>query len=122
MLSDALRNLLLHGPGRPPSHANFVRYGGTATIRAAWARHRQELIDLCEPGRRPWAYWMLELVLKQRPTEAGELRLIRQLELDRDERERAYVVRRLAEIVQAMRAGRSQSSKATERQAPPYEP
>ena len=53
MLSIEMRELLLNGPNKPPAHQyNLLRYGGTATVRAAWHRHRQELLDACEPGRR----------------------------------------------------------------------
>ena len=72
-----------------------------------WHKHRRELLDSCGPGRRPWAYWSLEKGMKFKPTgEAGELRLIRQLELYRDDAEQAYVERRLAEINEEMHARR----------------
>ena len=72
-----------------------------------WRRHREELIAACNPGHRPWAFYMLELGLPQRPAgEAGELRLIKKLELYRDDAEKAYVLERLKEITAGIRAAR----------------
>jgi hypothetical protein len=103
-LAPELRRLLMDGPH--PKDKSLLRYGGPASVRAAWARHRQELIDSCKPGRRPWGLWLLQIGVKQRPTEAGELKLIRQLELYRDEKERAYVEQRLEELVRLQRTRR----------------
>ena len=67
-----------------------------------WRRHRQELLDACPPGKPPYGYWMVEKRLKQRPAgEAGELRLIKQLDLYRDHAEREFVQKRLAIITGA---------------------
>jgi hypothetical protein len=45
-------------------------------------------------------FWMIERRLKARPAgEAGELRMIRALEIYRDDRERAFVNRRLGELL-----------------------
>ena len=108
MLSPELRALLMDGP--PPEYRDLVRYGGSATVRVAWRKHRDELLEACPPGRRPWGYWMVERWLKQRPAgEAGELRMIRTLEAYRDDAEREYVRRRLSEITAELRAGRQLS-------------
>ena len=104
-LPPALRSLLLNGPGS--SHYDPMRYGGAAVIRAAWGRHKAELIAACRPGTRPWALWRIEFGIHQKPAgEAGELRLIKKLELYRDETEKAYVLERLEEITAGIRAAR----------------
>ena len=96
MLSDEMREALLHGP--PNGYRNILRYGGAAHVRVQWARHRAELMAACPPGRRPWAYWLVELRLKTRAAgELRELRALRSLELWRDDEEREFVHRRLAE-------------------------
>ena len=49
-------------------------------------------------GRRPWAFWMIERGLShQPPGEAGQLRLIKQLDLYRDDAEKEFVRKRLAD-------------------------
>ena len=96
-LPPALRSLLLNGPG--PSHYDPLRYGGSAVVRAAWGRHKAELIASCKPGSRPWAFWRIQLGVPKPAGEAGELRAIKQLEFYRDEDERLYVERRLEELV-----------------------
>lgn len=35
-------------------------FAGDAERRAAWERHRLELLALEAPGRRPWAWWFYE--------------------------------------------------------------
>ena len=35
-------------------------FAGEAERRAAWERHRQELLALEAPDRRPWAWWFYE--------------------------------------------------------------
>ena len=103
-LPPALRSLLLNGPG--PSHYDPLRYGGSAVVRAAWGRHKAELLASCKPGCRPWALWRIQLGIPTPAGEAGELRAIKKLELYRDEDERAYVDRRLEEITADIRAAR----------------
>ena len=83
-----------------------MRYGGSAVVHAAWGRHKAELIAACKPGCRPWAFWRLQLGILKPAGEVGQLRLIRKLELYRDEDERTYVERRLAEITANIRAAR----------------
>ena len=76
-------------------------------MRVAWRKHRDELLEACPPGRRPWGYWMVERWLKQRPAgEAGELRAIRTLQAYRDDTEREIVCRRLSEITEELNARR----------------
>jgi hypothetical protein len=88
-------------------HALGLRFGGPATVRVQWMKHRVELIASCKLGHRPWAYWLIEKRLKQRPAgEAGELRAIRTLQAYRDDTERKLVHRRLAEITEEMHARR----------------
>jgi hypothetical protein len=106
MLSPELRKLLMEGPPSPADKANhLVRFGGSASLLVTWRRHRDELLEACPPGRRPWAFWMLERRLKQRPAgEAGELRTIRTLNCYRDNAERELVCRRLAAITEELHA------------------
>src|SRR6476661_5665174 len=60
-MSPELRELLLRGPvGHPPTQTTMLRYGGAAHVRAQWHRHRQQLLDACPPGRRPWGLWAIE--------------------------------------------------------------
>ena len=74
-------------------------------LLVAWRRHRAELLEACPPGRRPWAFWMIERGLSHLPAgERGELRLIRQFELYRDDAERRYVLERLAVITAELRS------------------
>ena len=48
-------------------------------------------------GRRCWAFWMIEQGLKHQPSgERGELKLIKQLDLYRDDAEKEFVQRRLS--------------------------
>ena len=89
-LPPVLRSLLLNGPWGP-SHYDPLRYGGAAVVRAAWGRHRAELIAACKPGTRPWALWRIELGIPKPAGEAGQLRAIPHLGLYRDDAERAYV-------------------------------
>ena len=68
-------------------------------------KHRVELIASCKLGHRPWAYWLIEQGLEQRPAgEAGELRMIRKLDLDRDADEKEFVQKRLAVITAELRS------------------
>ena len=63
------------------------------------------LCAACPPGRRPYGYWMVERRLNQRPAgEAGELRLIRQLDLYRDAAKKEFVQKRLAVITAELRS------------------
>ena len=88
MLSDEMRKLLLHGPGRPPSHANLLKYGGSATLLVQWRKHRQELLDACTIGSRPRAFFAIERRFGVVPRlEADQLRAIRTLGCYRDEAE-----------------------------------
>ena len=100
MLSDELRAFLLHGPSSCSNRErDTLRHGGAATVLVQWRRHREELLDDCAPGRRPWGYWMLERRFRQRPAgELGELRAISQLCLYRDAAEVEYVERRMREL------------------------
>lgn len=76
-------------------------------LLVAWRRHRAELLEACPPGRRPWGFWMVERRLRQHPAgEIGQLRAIRDLEIYRDEAEKAYVLERLGEITAGIRAAR----------------
>ena len=81
MLSDEMRKLLLHGPGRPPSHANLLKYGGSATLLVQWRKHRQELLDACPIGSRPWAFFAIE----------RRFRVVPRLEADQSERSAHWV-------------------------------
>ena len=81
------------------------RLGGAATVRVQWKRHRQELLDACPMGWRCWGFWQIEMGLLHQPAgEAGELRLIKQLDLYRDEAEREFVQKRLAVITAELRS------------------
>ena len=67
----------------------------------------RSLLEACPPGRRPWGFWMVERRLRQHPAgEIGQLRAIRDLEIYRDEAEKAYVLERLGEITAGIRAAR----------------
>ena len=107
-LPPELRKLLMDGPDPYDKGKGLIRYGGPASVLVARRRHREELMAACPTGKRPYAFWMVERRLKQRPGgEVGELRAIRQFELYRDEEERAYVERRLAEIMAGIRTRRA---------------
>ena len=107
MLTEKQREYLMHGP---PSHeqaraGRYRTFEGPCQVLVAWRRHRQELLDACPPGKPPYGYWMVEKRLKQRPAgEAGELRLIKQLDLYRDHAEREFVQKRLAIITAELRS------------------
>jgi hypothetical protein len=77
---------------------------GSAVVRAAWGRHKAELIAACKPGTRPWAFWRIQLGIPKPAGEAGELRLIKQLDLYRDDAEREFVQKRLALITAELRS------------------
>ena len=106
MLSPELRELLLNGSdGHPPKQQTIIRLGGAATLLVQWRRHRQELLDACPAGRRPWGFWAIEKRLKVVPRDdIGQARAIRTLQLYRDDAEKAIVHRRLDAVVQARRA------------------
>ena len=69
-LTAELKKLLLSGPNPNDKSNSLLRFGGPATVRVQWMKHRVELIASCKLGHRPWAYWLIEKRLKQRP--AGE--------------------------------------------------
>jgi hypothetical protein len=102
MLSIELRELLLNGAGlHLPTPAAVLRLGGAAHVRAQWRRHRSELMAACSPGRRPYAFWAIELGLNPVPIgEVAQLRAIRGLAIYADDNEKALVHRRLDEIAQ----------------------
>ena len=107
-LTPRQRAYLLEGPGPNESRHDVLRaFDGPCALIVAWRRVRAEFMAACPPGRRPYGYWLVERRLKAQPAgEAGELRAIRDLELYRDDAEREYVHRRLAEITAELRAGR----------------
>jgi hypothetical protein len=107
MLTPELRKLLMDGPHLNDRAKNLVRFGGAATVLVQWRRHRAELLEACPPGKRPWAFWMLDKHFRQRPAgEIGELRAIRTLQAYRDDTEREIVCRRLATIAEEMHTRR----------------
>jgi hypothetical protein len=109
-LKPELAALLMDGPTPAQKTSGYVRFGGIATLRVVWRRHRAELMAACGPGRRPWAFWMLEKHLKQRPAgEAGELRMIRTMQAYTDDKEREIMHRRLNAIVENMRKHRNRN-------------
>ena len=80
-------------------------FDGPCQIITAWRKHRDELMAACPMGKRPYAFWMVERRLNQRPAgEAGELRLIKQLDLYRDAAEKEFVQKRLAVITGELRS------------------
>jgi hypothetical protein len=108
-LTPVQRELLLDGPHGWGKKQDVVKaFNGPAALIVAWRRHRAELMAAAPMGKRPYAYWMVERRLNQRPAgEAGELRAIRQFELYRDAEEKAYVEQRLAEIMEGIRTRRA---------------
>ena len=106
MLSEAQREMLLHGPSGWGKKQDVVKvFGGPCQIITAWRRHRAELMAATPMGKRPYAFWMVESRLKQRPAgEAGELRLIKQLDLYNSAAEREFVQKRLAVITAELRS------------------
>ena len=98
--------MLLHGPSGWGKKKDFVKgFDGPCQIITAWRRHRDELMAAGPMCKRPYAFWMVERRLKQRPAgEAGELRLIKQLDLYRDDAEKEFVLRRLSEITAELRS------------------
>ena len=105
MLSDQLREFLVSGPQKQRKAQAMLAFGGAATVRVAWRRHRQELLDACPMGKRPWAFWMIEQGLSHQPQgERGELRAIRTLGCYRDDAEKEFVRKRLAEITAKLRS------------------
>jgi hypothetical protein len=105
MLSDEMREFLLHGPQGQKKAKALLDLGGAAHVRVQWRRHRDELMSSTPMGKRPWAYWMIERGLSHLPAgERGELRLIRQFDLYRDDAEREFVQKRLAVITATLRS------------------
>jgi hypothetical protein len=83
----------------------MLAFGEAATVRVQWRRHRDELMSSTPMGKRPWAFWMIERGLSHQPQgERGELRLIRQFDLYRDDAEKEFVQKRLAEITAELRS------------------
>ena len=106
-LTAEQREILLNGPTSPGGHKRAVlkAFDGPCRLLVEWRRHRAELMNSCEAGRRPWGFWMVERRLAQRPAgEAGELRLIKQFDLYRDDAEREFVQKRLAVITAKLRS------------------
>ena len=105
-LTPALRAFLVSGPHPKKKKAKaLLDLGGSAHVRVEWRRHRQELLDACPMGKRPWAFWMIEQGLSHQPQgERGELRLIRQFDLYRDDAEKEFVRKRLAIITAELRS------------------
>jgi hypothetical protein len=109
-LSPELRRLLVDGPDSNDKRNGLLRFGGTATVRVQWRKHRAELMSSCEAGHRPWAFWMLDCGRRYRPPgEVGELKAIRDLDAYRSDSERRYVLKRLSEITDELRARRDLS-------------
>ena len=110
-LSAEQRELLLNGPGVNGHRHDLIKaFDGSASLWVAWRRHRQELLDLCPHGRRPYGYWLVEETLPFVPRdEAAQLRAIRAADGYRSDAERRYVVKRLAEITDELRARRDLS-------------
>jgi hypothetical protein len=105
MLSPELRRFLVFGPQGQRKAQAVIANGGPATVRVAWRRHRQELLDACPMGKRCWAFWMIEQGLSHLPAgERGELRAIRTLGCYRDDAEKEFVQKRLAEITADLRS------------------
>jgi hypothetical protein len=106
MLSPALRAFLVSGPHPKKKKAKaLLDLGGSAHVRVEWRRHRQELLDACPMGKRPWAFWMIEQGLSHHPSgERGELRAIRTLGCYRDDVEKEFVRKRLAVITAELRS------------------
>jgi hypothetical protein len=77
-LSAEQRELLLNGPGVNGHRHDLIKaFDGSASLWVAWRRHRQELLDLCPHGRRPYGYWLVEETLPFVPRdEAAQLRAI----------------------------------------------
>ena len=104
-LTPVQRELLLDGPHGWGKKQDVVKaFNGPAALIVAWRRYRDELMAACPMGKRPYAFWMVERRLAQRPAgEAGELRAIRTLGCYRDAEEQEFVHRRLREITDARR-------------------
>jgi hypothetical protein len=104
-LTSEMREFFLKGPQGQKKDKALLAFGGAATVRVQWRRHRDELMSSTPMGKRPWGYWMIEQGLSHHPMgERGELRLIKQLDLYRDEAERRYVLERLAVITAELRS------------------
>ena len=106
MLSDQLREFLVSGPHKKQRKAQvMLAFGGAAHVRVQWRRHRDELMSSTPMGKRPWAFWMIERGLSHQPHgERGELRLIKQFDVYRDDAEKEFVRKRLAEITAELRS------------------
>jgi hypothetical protein len=110
-LSAEQRELLLNGPGVNGHRHDLVKaFDGSASLWVAWRRHRQELLDLCPHGRRPYGYWLVEERLPFVPRdETAQLRAIRAADCYRSDSERRFVLKRLSEITDEIRARRDLS-------------
>ena len=105
MLSDKMREFLLNGPQGQKKDKALLALGGSAHVRVAWRRHREDLMRSTPMGKRCWAFWMIERGLIHHPAgEAAQLRLIKQLDLYRDDTEREFVQKRLAVISATLRS------------------
>jgi hypothetical protein len=105
MLSDEMRAFLVSGPQKQKRAQAVLALGGSAHVRVAWRRHREDLMRSTPMGKRCWAFWMIERGLIHQPAgEAAQLRLIKQLDLYRDDAEREFVRKRLAEITAELRS------------------
>ena len=101
-LTSEMREFFLKGPQGQKKDKALLAFGGAAHVRVQWRRHRDELMSSTP---RPWGYWMIERGLGHLPQgERGELRLIKQFDLYRDEAERRYVLERLAVITAELRS------------------
>jgi hypothetical protein len=66
-LKPELYALLIDGPSAADKRAGLVRFGGVATVRVLWSKHREQLMRECPPGRRPWAHWLYDRNMRFRP-------------------------------------------------------
>jgi hypothetical protein len=99
MLSPELTKLFIEGPTPAQKAKRLVMYGGFAVLHVLWHKHRDSLMALCEPGKRPWGFWALEKRLKPTPiSERAQLQAIRNLDCYRNNAEREHVHQRLVAI------------------------
>ena len=100
-----MREFLLNGPQGQKKAKALLATGGAAHVRVQWRRYRDELMNSTPMGKRCWAFWMIEKGLAHLPAgERGELKLIREVDLYRDDAEREHVHRRLSEIAAEQRS------------------